>query len=75
MIEDTWKKPCRTFLWCNIIISGESGKTDIVTLKETADDIIRSYYGKQKKCDPELQKIHIDSCPIKKVIKKWCESL
>ena len=43
----------------SVIISGKSGKGDIVTLKETADQILRSYHAKSKDCDPELQKIHI----------------
>ncbi|KAJ8889212.1 hypothetical protein PR048_008710 [Dryococelus australis] len=43
----------------SVTISGESGKADIVTLKETTDQILRSNHAKTKVCDPELQKIHI----------------
>ena len=43
----------------NIIISNEKGKSDIVTLRETANEILLSYHEKSKYCDIELQKIQL----------------
>ena len=43
----------------NITISNEKGKSDIVTLRETANEILRSYHDKSKYCDIELQKIQL----------------
>jgi hypothetical protein len=39
-----------------IIISGKCGSLDIVTLRDTAYNILRKYYEKPKDCDLELQK-------------------
>lgn len=43
----------------NIIISNEKGKSNIVTMRETANEILRSYHEKTKYCDIELQKIQL----------------
>ena len=44
----------------NIIITDDKGKPDVVvTLRESANNILRSYYQKTKLCDIKLQKIHL----------------
>lgn len=48
-----------TKLWENIIVSGGKEKSDIVTLRETANEILRSYHQKSKYCDIEPSKIHL----------------
>lgn len=58
----------------SIVISGEDGKSDIVTLKETADSILRKYYEKPKNVDINLQKkliIEAAANIIKNDIKGW----
>ena len=42
-----------------IIISGESGKADIATLRETANEILLDNHKKSKEYDIELQKIYL----------------
>lgn len=42
-----------------VVLSHGNGKTDIVTLKDTADHILRSYHAKPKDCDLESQRRHI----------------
>ena len=31
----------------SVVISGEEGKCDLIRMRETADDILRSYYRKR----------------------------
>ena len=52
-----------------IIISGESGKADVVTLRETANEILLDYHKKSKECDIELQKIYLVEAAAK-IIKR-----
>lgn len=53
------KKQLIDFFGNRIFITNTDGLTDILTLRETAHDVLREYYQKPKDVDIELQKIMI----------------
>ena len=61
----------------DVIISGESGKSDIITYRQNANSILRDYYNKPKDVDMELQKIQLieaAACLLKSEIKNTATS-